>query len=294
MVTLGWLIDLMEDAVTDDTEDTGLRIVRSINQAWFQTCGSRDWEFLKRTVKPSVTSLTEDVPIVLPANFVKMVGTVVDGTEDRYYFSPHRNRGPFKHILNWYHPNPVSDYLAKGTSIAVGQNSTSLTSADAEFPASDAGGEFIRIGENLGMYEIDTWTSTSAMTITQAFRGKEITEGDDTYFEVRPVGTKRINFCDGRGTFVSPGTPEITYRILPLPLYNRWDAVDLPGDSTLVFLKSLKSVANQKGWTRVGASLDRDFLIEMGNSMRQEPTNQEAIKPSGRFKFHSRTTRWGW
>jgi len=290
MITFGWLIEQLQDALTDTTDVTKAKIKRAANLAWFQCCASRDWKFLERKISLDITGLAEDAPIVLPANLVKVIGAIVDGDDDRYVFSPTRDRRGMKHLCNWFYADPVTTVLASGSTLVGTENATALTST-AEFPATDCAGEFIRIGDNMGLYEIDTWTSTSAMTLVDGYRGETFSQ--DTYFEVRPRNTKRINFCDQYGNFKAPSAPELTYTIQPLPLYNTWDAIDLPNYGLTVFFKAFKSIARQHGWTRVSAALEDEYIEEYGAAQRQEPRNAENMKPLSRFKMHSRSIRWG-
>lgn len=289
MVTLGWVLDNMKDWLSDDTTNTQDKIKRIATLALYQVCGERDWDFLKRTISPSVATLSATVPIVMPGDLAKVIGAIVDG-DNRYIYSPVRDRRPLKHLYNWFYDNPVSTVLASGTTITATKGSTAITST-AEFPSSDAAGEYIRIGENMGIYKIATWTSASAMTLEQAFRGDTVT--GDTYFEVRPVGTRQINFCDQNADFVAPSAPEITYTVQPLPLINRWDAIDVPNNGLPVFFRAFHYQALQRGWTRVAQAAKELAQQEFATAQRQEPSDHERLKPLTRFAVHSKSHNWG-
>lgn len=284
-MTFGFLIQFIQDSISDMTDPTRGKIQRAINFTWQQVAAMRDWEFMKREKELSTTDLTADVPLVLPANFIKAIGTIKDG-DNAYIFSPSMNRVPLNNYYNWFFDDPVTAPLESGTSVAVAANGTDVTST-AEFGTDDISGEFIRIGDNLGVYEIDEYTDASNLTLVHGFRGDTIQSGE-SYFEIRPTGTKQINFCDQAGDFEEPDAPILVYTEQPLPLYNDWDVMDMPGNATVMFFKSLKTVAMQKGWTRLAQSVEKDFIESFADVQREEPSSQERIKASGRFRFHSR------
>lgn len=290
MATLGTLLDWFEDTGVDDSDAGKKKFTRLINMAYSEVYGMKDWSFAKRETALTVTSLSATVPVVLPANFVRHIGTIKD-VDDKYFFAYSKDRVNLKHYYNWFFDDPVSDVLGSGMTLAVSANGTSLTSS-AEFPATTCVGEFIRIGENQGMYEVATWTSTSAMTITEGFRGEDIQDGD-TYFEVRPVGTPQINFCTNERDFKAPGAPVLAYVVAPLPLYNRYDVIYVPGDAGAVFQKAVKKFATSRGWDRLARVAEDDFNTAFETAQRTEPKSDEMIKPPALFKHHSKAARWG-
>ena len=289
MMTFGPLVTLCQDALTDNDEDARERLKRSIGQAYLQVCGMRDWSFLRRVSTLSVTSLTSTAPIYLPGDFWKAVGTI-EGDDYMYFWSPSRDKVDRTHERYWYFADENETPLASGTTLEVAENGTAITST-AEFPTSDADGEYIRIGDNRGVYEIASWTSTSAMTLTNGFRGEVVDAGDEVrgYFEVRPRGTKRINFCDYSGAFVTPASPKLTYTVTPLPLYNDYDDIRLPGDSGALLSKALRREALTKGWTRLAQFLDTEFVEAYASAQRQEPIIQDQMKAKS---FLRRSSQW--
>ena len=291
MITFGNLTDRVQRAVRDDSGSMLPIIKETIQSAYFQTYMTRDWDISKRTATLTLTGLTATNPIVLPADLIKVPNPIKDDT-NRWHFSQTQNRGPFYHLKNWYYADPVSSPLASGTTIGATAGSITVTSS-AQFPSTTCVGEYIRIGENRGMYKIATWTSTSLMTLEDAFRGDNITAGE-SYFEVRPVGTKRINFCNQNGVFVAPSDEAIMgYTANPLPLYNRYDAVLLPSEGEYVFLKAMKEVATSKGWTRAVAGFAQELRDAYSDIQRTESSKQNSMKPPTFMQVHSKQHSWG-
>ena len=291
MITFGYLQELFTDA-TGDTTDMS-KVKRTIMSSYYDVCSKKQWKFLEKTISLDVTDLADGAPIPLPGDFNKPVGPIIDGTHD-YYQSHSRDRlVSTKRDYNWYFADVVqyADILASGSTLTVSENGTSLTSTD-QFPATDCSGEYIAIENNMGRYRIDTWTSIAAMTIEEPYKGAAVQNG---YFEVRPQGTKTINFCTSNGTYIAPSAPVLTYTRHPLPLYNERDPILLPGDAAMLMTHALRTRASQMGWTRAHRLLGDDFITAFADAQFMEPTNRSLLGPSLKTKGHlgHRPVRWG-
>jgi len=70
--------------------------------------------------------------------------------------------------------------------------------------------------------------------LTEGFRGAA---GTAQSYQIRPEGTQQITFTDYDGTAVTNTTSTLYYQRVPLPLYNDYDQILLPGDCQAVIIK---------------------------------------------------------
>jgi hypothetical protein len=130
-----------------------------------------------------------------------------------------------------------------------------VTSA-ASFPSTTCAGEYIRIGSNPGVYRISAWTSTSALTLADNFRGPQQSGAP---FWIRPADVKTMAFSDEDGESYSPSGVVVRYTRKPLPLFQLYDLCLLPGDCAAVWTKALQYCLASLKYDRAADRREEDY-----------------------------------
>ena len=181
-------------------------------------------------------------------------------------------------LRSWFFDTPVISALATGTTVTVQELATAVTS-DAEFPSTTCVGEYIVIGANPGIYEIASWTSTSAITLTDRFRGNSL---GGVAFEIRPVSTQILGFCNQNGTALTPDSVNVSYTKKPLPLHLYTDQILLPGDCSAVRTKTLQMLLAMLAKPRAAERLDGQFKSDLAK-MKMLEQRDARIAPTSIF-----------
>lgn len=273
MIPCGTMIEELLDQCNrpSGTEDEVFkRQVRGkLNEALRDVCGVYDWNALKTTATLPATYL-------VPAD-CRTILHVSDANKTPYNFmNGHNRNSDFNY--NWYWDAPIATSLAEGTTLNVSEYATALTST-AEFPTTTCVGEFCRIGSNTGIYPIATWTSASAMTLTDHFRGDGLS---NARFEVRPRGTQVLAFCDSTGAAFTAASVEITYVRYHLPLYKEEDIILLPGYAPAVRIRALQKLLAMMGFSMAADRLKSEYTAALSEMKASEPSSP-LIAPTKMF-----------
>jgi hypothetical protein len=253
------------------TEDAVFKrqVWAKLNEAYRDVCGVYDWNVLKTTATLPTTYL-------VPAD-CRTILHVSDEDKTPYNFvNGHNRTSDFNY--NWYYDSPIATPLAEGTTLEVSEYATALTST-AEFPATTCANEYIRIGSNVGIYKISTWTSTSAMTLVDHFRGD--TESA-AIFQIRPRGTQVLAFCDSTGAALTATSVEITYVRSVLPLYREEDIIELPGYAPAVRIRALQKLLAMLGFNQAADRLKSEYTAALSEMKASEPSSP-LIAPTKMF-----------
>jgi hypothetical protein len=166
-------------------------------------------------------------------------------------------------LFNWFPNGAVSTPLVTGSDGVTVINGTTFTSAapSTDFDATDDTlvGEYIQIGDNEGIYKIDSVTDANTLVLEDGFRGADLSDPSSPaaltaqYYEVRPRGTLQIEFTDEYGDALTSTTRKAWYQRRPLPLYNDYDQLLLPGNCEAVRIQAFKMLLE-------GAKYDNDAL----------------------------------
>ena len=273
--------DQMNKPVGTDTDAWNKLIWGKLNEACRFVADSFLWSTLQNTV-----TLADSV-YILPSD-CRLPIVVMDDNKQIYNRVGGKHRQS-KFNLNWYFDNPVATPLAEGTTLTVGEYSTALTST-AEFPATTCANEYIRIGANSGIYKIETWTSTSAMTLFDHFRGDSLS---DAIFQIRPRGTPVMAFSDATGEVITPTGVEVTYARQHLPLYTEEDLIELPGSCPAVSVKMLQKLLALSGFNQAGDRKESDYIAAMSIMKASEP-DEENIQPTSLFQNQNNSRNIGY
>jgi hypothetical protein len=263
--------DQLNKPLGTDSETWKLQVWQKLNESYRFVADSFPWLSLQNTV-----TLTDSVYIV-PSD-CRIILTVKDSNKQPYNFIGGKNRQS-KFNYNWHFDNSISTPLAEGTTLSVSEYATAVAST-AEFPATTCANEYIRVGANVGIYKISTWTSTSAITLFDRFRGNQLS---DSRFQIRPRGTQVLAFSDAYGTAITPTGIEITYARQPLPLYSEEDLIELPGSCPAVSVKMLQKLLALSGFNQAADRKQGDYIEAMSVMKSSEP-EEEIAQPSGFFQ----------
>jgi len=292
MITCGFLLDKLQSAIDDKSDETKVDLRNHLNTAYQMIAGIRPWQTLMKQVTQSTT--------VLPAD-VSMLYYVEDDTDYIYFRSGIPGRYTSARLYNWFRNMTQGTPLLTGTDGATTINSTTVTSATGGFTAAMVG-EYIRIGENLGIYKISARTDTNTIVLTDAFRGADLSVPSSPanltsqYFEVRPRSTKIIAFTDESGDAISSSTVKVWYSAIPLPLYNDYDEILLPGTGDALFFYVLKMMDRTNKYTNDALKLDQDYQAALDQMISLDPTEGRKNRPRDRYGnpfFFGRWRRYG-
>lgn len=250
------------------------QVWQKIQEAYRDVVDAWDWACLKSTVTLSTSFL-------VPAD-CKNISRIVDEDKTAYNMVNGPNRpSPFNY--NWYFTDPITTPLSEGTTLSVDEYALPLTST-AEFPAATCVGEYCKIGSNPGFYKVATWTSTSAMTLVDHFRGDRQASA---IFQVRPRGTLVLAFCDSEGDALTPTDVEITYSRFPLPPYKESDIIELPGACPAVGIRALQKLLALSGFNQAADRKKEEYLAALTQMRASEPA-PALIQPTTLFQYRSR------
>lgn len=273
MIAGGNIIERIQAMISDLSDETKADIRNHLNVEYISIAGQREWNCLTREV-----TLTT----ILPAD-CERVRYVQDDT-DYLYFPIHAfDRYKSQRLYNWFENIRVATQLLTGTDGKISANDETLNSVTGGFTAGMVG-EFVRIGENLGLYEIGTYTDTNNVDLVEKYRGADETTA---YFEVRPRGTKQIALTDEQGdTITASATAKLWYLRRPLPIYNDYDMIELPGDCDAVRIGTLRRMMEQTKY-------DTDALRQLGDynlalERMRIMDDQTPIVPTPRDRYGTR------
>lgn len=246
MIAKGVIIDRIQSLIQDYSTETEAKLLDHLNSAYMDMAADHPWEELIRKV-----NLTSNV---LPADLERII-YVEDGEDKLYFKSGFPQRYGSNRLYNYFKNIVVTTPSATGSDMVTTANSTSVTSAAASFTSALIG-EYIRIGTNRGIYKITAVPSTTSLTLEKGFKGASSTA---QYYEVRPTGTKQVFFYDNNGDEITSfSTVNIWYLQRPLPLYNDYDQIHLPGEADALRIKTLQL-------HMIADKYDNDSLRQAGN-----------------------------
>lgn len=224
MVPFGQVVERLQRLMEDDSTETEADIKSFMNESYRQIASDHVWNSLRASITQPTT--------VLPADMERPVIYVQDDTNYTYFRIDLSDRYMTARLYNFFMDGVVETPLSTGSDMVVTANSTTVTSASPSLDFDDstldlAEKEYIQIGENEGMYRIEEVTDANTLVLSRAYRGDSDTA---QYYEVRPRGTSKIQYNDYDGEALTPSsTSKLWYQKRPLPLYNDYDQIELPG-----------------------------------------------------------------
>lgn len=245
-VACGNLIARIQALIDDDSDETKIEILQHMNAEYLDLCGLRNWNCLMKQI-------TIPASRVLPADVLRLV-YVQDDTDFIYFTTNLVERYRPGSLYNWFNNLVDSTPELEVNDAVIAENGTSLSSVTGGFTAAMVG-EWVRIGTNVGVYEISAHTDTNNVTLADGYRGEAET---GAHLEVRPRGTKQILLTDEQGSAIASTTALLWYVRRPLPLHNDYDQVMLPGSCEALRIRTLQRLLEQNKY-------DVDAQRQIGN-----------------------------
>lgn len=267
-MTFGFIIDRLQYLIDDTSSETLVDLKRSINAKYIGIGSLHMWNLLENLVEGQGTVLPSDLQTIM----------YVEDNTDYLYFRrglPQRygNVTLYNYFMNLTQATPV---IEVNDAVVVAGDKT-VTSATATFTATHVG-EYIRIGENTGRYKIDSLTSATEIELVEAFRGDSATA---QHLEVRPRGTQKLAFTDEEGAELTSSTIKMWYLRKPLPLYNRYDEIMLPGNCEALVISVLQDLNLASKYDNDARKLDGIYNTELNLMKALSPVPDRYVRPRG-------------
>lgn len=268
---VGHMIRRLQSTIGDESPEAKSDIYEHLNTHYLALGGKHVWQ--------SLLTLVTGQGEILPADMLFPV--YVEDDTDRLYFRsgiPMRYRSG--HLYNWFINMSVTTPLLVASTLdgTVTAGDTALTSVANTFTAAMEG-EYVRIGENLGIYKISAFVDANGVTLEKGFRGDSETAA---YFEVRPEGTKKLLLHDDPGDAITTSTLKFWYVRSPLPLYNDHDAILLPGTCDALFILALRSLLETEKYVNDSLKQIPDFDAAWASMKALSPVPKQVNYPRDR------------
>jgi len=255
-VPQGELLDRIQAMVDDWSAEVRVDLLRYLQAAYAWIAEKRPWSTLVRE-----TTVTGSV---LPGDMVLPV-YAQDDTDQLYFKIGVPQRYFSQRLYNYFLNMRTTSVLHTGSDMATTINSTTVSSATAAFTAATTEGQYIRIGQHPGIYQIETCASGTSLTLEKAFHGADWSDPNtpanmtSQYFEVRPIGTMQIQQTDQNGAARTPSSAfTLWYLRRPIPTYNDYDMIELPGTCEAVRIRVIQLMMETNKY-------DNDALKQVGN-----------------------------
>lgn len=269
MIACNTLITSIQNLIDDESTETKAKILNHLNTVYMDVAAEHAWHSL-------ITNVTQS-GAVLPADCQRIL-FVEDGQDVLYFVAGFPQKWTSQRLYNYYSDVSVSTPLLTGSDGVVTANSTTVTSAAAGFTAAMVG-EYIRIGQNRGIYKITAFGSTSSITIHAGFRGAT---ASTQYFEVRPQGTKQLAFTNDNGAAITSSSRVMWYLQKPLPLYNDYDQILLPGECDALKISVLQLMMIGQKYDNDSLKQEPDYIGALSKMKSLEPVPDRFVVPRGK------------
>lgn len=270
----------------DDTSDEyAVQIREAVNTAYREIAGDHIWQTLSENI--------DFTGNVLPADIERPVVYVQDDTDLLQFQISETDRYNSAYLFNWYYDGSVETPLVTGSDGVTIINGTTFTSAS---PSTDFNattdtlvGEYIQIGGNEGIYKIASVTDANTLVLERGFRGANISNPsspsalEGQYYEIRPRGTLKVAFSDELGSAITSTTRKIWYQRRPLPIYNDYDQLMLPGNCDAVRVKAFKMLLEGLKYDNDSLKKDGEYRNAINSMTPLQPTVGRKVRPRDRL-----------
>jgi len=280
MIPGGAMLDRIQSMIDDKSTETRIDIINSMNAAICSISSEHIWSTLTVQVTNPGT--------VLPADCIRVV-YVEDGTDQLYFKIGIPSRYASDRLYNYFENMTVTTPLLVGSDLVTSINSKTVTSVTGGFTTALHVGEYISIGENLGLYKIASVTDTNTLVLEEGFRGADVSDPDipadltAQYFEIRPEGTKQFLQTDESGDAITSATTKLWYLRKPLPIYNDYDRILLPGNCEAVFIYTCRLMLQSDKYENDSLKRVQDYDRELEKMKSLDPVPQRFVAPRDRM-----------
>jgi len=269
---IGGILEEVGQLIGDTSTETKAKLLIWANTVYYEIAeGGHQWQTLVDKITNPGT--------VLPSDMSSPV-YVEDDTDEVYFRSSLKRRYTERnHLFNWFEnfsatTSPLGRLVNDG---AITAGAKALTSASNPFTAAMAG-EYVTIGENRGKYKIAALVGAGEVTLQDPFRGDTETAA---HIEVRPTGTLAMLYHDENGDSITSSTIKFWYVRSPLPLYNDYDLVELPGDCKALMLGILRLAMVSQKYDNDALKQVGDFDLALARMKALSPEIGQVNRPTG-------------
>jgi len=281
--TLGAVRALVQDSVDDDSDDTALIIDRTINQSYREVAAMHFWQALKRYWLISSS--------ILPGDLERMFYVEPANTDYLYFPMSEQDRYTNYRLYSWFLNMTVVTPILTGTDMIVVANDATVTSATGGFVTATHVGEYIRIGVDGGIYKIDSVTDTNTIELDHAYRGIGET---GQFFEIRPEGTLQLSRSDEQGDLITTVTDKLWYLARPIPLYNAYDSIPLPGTCDAIRIMALQRHLEGDKYDNDALKQQPNFVAALSSMKAHEPVVGGSPRVRDQFGYQMAFGRQGY
>jgi len=275
MIPYGKLKDRLQAKLKDTSSETAADILLYTNEA-VRDIGS---DHFFNTLKRRVTFPSNGI---LPADMERPYYVQLSDTDFLAFPISDTSRYTSNKLFGWWIDTTTTNTpLSDGADGIIAANGTAFTSA-APSTAFDSTmvGEFIRIGENEGVYKISAVPGATSLTLADGYRGDAETAA---HYEVRPEGTERIGVTDYDGVDVSDEVAFFDYTKIPLPIYNDYDLIPFPGNCAAVRIMVEQQLLQGEKYDNDALKRSGEFIRALGNMKPLQPVKGRTPAPRNRF-----------
>jgi hypothetical protein len=270
------LLARVQDMIDDHSSETKSILLGHLNALYMIAAADHPWY--------AMTGQVTNPGSVLPGDLERVL-FIEDGLDKVYFKRGYPQQYSNRTMYNWWQNYSTGTPLLTGTDGVSTANSTTFTSAAAGFTSAMVG-EYIRIDENRGVYKIAGFNSASSITLQDAYRGAADTA---LYFEVRPEGTKQIIYKDENAAAITSATRILWYLRKPLPLYNDYDKILLPGECDFLRIALLKLMQVTQKYDNDSLKQVPEYVEAYAQTKSLEPVPDRFVAPrdhlGSRFSF---------
>ena len=281
MIPIGNIISRIQGMIDDDSTETKADILLHANAEYAAIAESHPFQSF-------IEEITVASSLILPADLVRML-YAQDDTDYIYFNINIPDRYSSNRLYNYFRNLTVTTPLLTGTDLVVTANSTEVTSAGAGFTSAHVG-EYMKIGENPGIYKVSTVDDASTIQLTKAYRGASDTA---QAFEIRPEGTQKIAYTDEAGDALTSTSLTLWYLRRPLPLYNDYDSVLLPGQCEALRIGICRRMDESDKYDNDSLKRVPDYNIELEKMKSLNPWKMRHRTPRNRLGGRVRFGRTG-
>jgi hypothetical protein len=260
MLVFGWLQEVIQDRIDDHSEETLAVIKQEINLAYFAICARHPWTFLRASKSLTFTA-SQTTGTLLPADLCDIYH-LCNTDNSEWVRRDERSRREDIVSQKWYYSGVVETALKTGTDLVIASGGTAATSATNLFGTGNTG-EFVRIGQNRGMYEISANADAGKLTLANSYRDAAETGAT---FEIRPRGTKRILVDEADAE-----TLTCYYWRIPLPLYGDYDPILLPEPADALILACWVNMLRWQKYDVDATRLEAEANLKLQEMQSQDP-----------------------
>lgn len=275
--TLKIMLDMVLGDVVSNPNKVHTDIAtKYINQSYFTVCASKRIEALI----DKVTLTPIDGECVLPSDCVPdSIESIEDSDGQQYFRDESRGRGNQYYARNYYFDG-IAPVLVTSDTASIDEGSTTLTTEESTFLTSHVG-EYVAIGGSGTMYKITAFGTDMSVTISDPYRGDSETS---MHIEVRPKPTYVIKFISDKMEALEPTTIYLTYQKLPLPLYNDYDPILVPGTGEDIRTMALQSMLRRLGKSREARMMADEVRIERALAAKDSSKKRYPFRATGFFR----------